>query len=158
MKADARASQQFLLLSHLYSQKADAAALARLRKELLRPKYTSLELAMGSALGVGAVGGAPASPHFTSLTITGTVSVTEIDVQLFTASHWSGCAVAPFPLDITIQLMQSAKCPFHGAHSEQQTIETVLMHSYLMLKQSALKPPPSPLYPPTHTPLTHQQQ
>ena len=64
VKADARASQQFLLLSHLYSQKADAAALARLRKELLRPKYTSLELAMGSALGVGAVGGVPPpSPH-----------------------------------------------------------------------------------------------
>ncbi len=57
MKADARASQQFLLLSHLYSQKADAAALARLRKELLRPKYTAMELALGSIVGVSAVGG-----------------------------------------------------------------------------------------------------
>jgi len=52
-----RASQQFLLLSHLYSQKADAAALARLRKELLRPKYTAMELALGSIVGVSAVGG-----------------------------------------------------------------------------------------------------
>lgn len=57
MKADARASQQFLLLSHLYSQKADAAALAKLRKELLRPKYTAMELALGSIVGVSAVGG-----------------------------------------------------------------------------------------------------
>lgn len=57
VKADARASQQFLLLSHLYSQKADAAALAKLRKELLRPKYTTLELALGSLVGVGTVGG-----------------------------------------------------------------------------------------------------
>ena len=67
MKADARASQQFLLLSHLYSQKADAAALARLRKELLRPKYTSLEIAMGSVLGVGAVGGTCPPPLAPSL-------------------------------------------------------------------------------------------
>lgn len=57
MKADARASQQFLLLSHLYSQKADAAALAKLRKELLRPKYTALELALGSLVGATTVGG-----------------------------------------------------------------------------------------------------
>ena len=57
VKADARASQQFLLLTHLYSQKADAAALARLRKELLRPKYTALELTLGSVVGVAAVGG-----------------------------------------------------------------------------------------------------
>ena len=57
MKADARASQQFLLLTHLYSQKADAAALARLRKELLRPKYTALELTLGSVVGITAVGG-----------------------------------------------------------------------------------------------------
>ena len=57
VKADARASQQFLLLSHLYSQKADAAALAKLRKELLRPKYTAMELALGSIVGVSAVGG-----------------------------------------------------------------------------------------------------
>lgn len=61
VKADARASQQFLLLSHLYSQKADAAALARLRKELLRPKYTALELALGAMVGVTAVGGAAAA-------------------------------------------------------------------------------------------------
>ncbi|KAA6417862.1 MAG: hypothetical protein FRX49_12160 [Trebouxia sp. A1-2] len=61
VKADARASQQFLLLTHLYSQKADAAALARLRKELLRPKYTAMELALGSIVGVSAVGGAAAA-------------------------------------------------------------------------------------------------
>ena len=57
VKADARASQQFLLLSHLYSQKADAAALTKLRKELLRPKYTTLELALGSVVGATTVGG-----------------------------------------------------------------------------------------------------
>ena len=57
VKLDARASQQFLLLSHLYSQKADAAALAKLRKELLRPKYTMLELTLGSLVGVSTLGG-----------------------------------------------------------------------------------------------------
>ncbi|CAL8464843.1 g4378 [Coccomyxa elongata] len=46
IKADARASKQFLLLAHLYA-KTDAASLAILRRELIRPRYSATEKAIG---------------------------------------------------------------------------------------------------------------
>lgn len=52
VKADPRASKQMLLLAHLYA-KTDAASLAFLRQELLRPMYTPTEIA--TAAGTGSV-------------------------------------------------------------------------------------------------------
>ena len=52
VKADARASKQMLLLSHLYA-KTDAASLAFLRTELLRPKYKAGDVAL--AVGTGSL-------------------------------------------------------------------------------------------------------
>ena len=54
VKADPRASKQFLILAHLYSQKADAASLARLREELQPPRWSAVQ--MGTAAAVGTVG------------------------------------------------------------------------------------------------------
>ena len=50
VKADARASKQMLLLAHLYA-KTDAASLAFLRTELLRPRYTAGEVALAASTG-----------------------------------------------------------------------------------------------------------
>lgn len=66
VKADARASKQMLLLAHLYA-KTDAASLARLRRELLRPKYTLTELAAGTALGTAVVAGRQSSSPFPTM-------------------------------------------------------------------------------------------
>lgn len=49
VKADPRASKQMLLLANLYA-KTDSASLARLRRELLRPKYTVAEMAFGAGV------------------------------------------------------------------------------------------------------------
>ncbi len=57
MKADPRASKQFLILAHLYSQKADAASLARLREELQPPRWSAVQIGTAAAVGtVGVVG------------------------------------------------------------------------------------------------------
>jgi hypothetical protein len=61
IKQDAKASHQFLLLSHLYSQKADSAALARLRTELLRPKWTTTQMAAAGVTAAVATTGAVAA-------------------------------------------------------------------------------------------------
>ena len=50
VKADAKASKQVLLLAHLYA-KTDAASLAFLRDELLRPRYSAKDIA--AAVGAG---------------------------------------------------------------------------------------------------------
>ena len=57
VKADARASKQMLLLAHLYA-KTDAASLAFLRTELLRPKYTVGEVALAASAGSVVLAGA----------------------------------------------------------------------------------------------------
>ena len=44
------------LLAHLYA-KTDAASLAALRRELLRPTYTAVETAAGAAAGTAVVAG-----------------------------------------------------------------------------------------------------
>ena len=49
------------LLAHLYA-KTDAASLAALRRELLRPPYTAMEAAAGAAAGVAVVAGAASWP------------------------------------------------------------------------------------------------
>ena len=49
------------LLAHLYA-KTDAASLATLRRELLRPPYTAVETAAGAAAGVAVVAGAASLP------------------------------------------------------------------------------------------------
>ena len=58
VRADARASKQMLLLSHLYA-KTDAASLARLRHELLRPRYSVYELAAGASAAATVLAGVP---------------------------------------------------------------------------------------------------
>ena len=45
-----------LLLAHLYA-KTDAASLARLRRELLRPKYSLTEIAVGTGIAATVVAG-----------------------------------------------------------------------------------------------------
>ncbi|CAL5229191.1 g12471 [Coccomyxa viridis] len=60
VKADARASKQFLLLAHLYA-KTDAASLAYLRRELLRPHYTAMEVGVGVTVAASVVGGTVAA-------------------------------------------------------------------------------------------------
>ena len=56
VRADPRASKQMLLLAHLYA-KTDAASLAKLRRELLRPKYSVTELAVGAGIGTTVAAG-----------------------------------------------------------------------------------------------------
>lgn len=56
VKQDPRASKQMLLLAHLYA-KTDAASLARLRRELLRPKYSLTEIAAGTGIAATVVAG-----------------------------------------------------------------------------------------------------
>lgn len=56
VKQDPKASTQLLLLAHLYA-KTDATSLTWLRKELLRPKYTAKDIAIGTGLGAGAIAG-----------------------------------------------------------------------------------------------------
>ena len=43
LKADPRAACQFLLLTHLYAR-ADVSSLAHVRRQLLRPKYTAVQV------------------------------------------------------------------------------------------------------------------
>lgn len=56
VKADARASKQVLLLAHLYA-KTDAASLAFLRSELLRPRYSVKDVAAATTTGTAAMAG-----------------------------------------------------------------------------------------------------
>lgn len=56
IKADTKASKQMLLLAHLYA-KTDAASLAFLRAELLRPKYTATDLAVAGGAGTAVLTG-----------------------------------------------------------------------------------------------------
>ncbi|KAK9837250.1 hypothetical protein WJX81_001515 [Elliptochloris bilobata] len=57
LRADPRAAKQLLLLAHLYA-KTDAASLAALRRELLRPPYTAVEAAAGAVAGAAVLSGA----------------------------------------------------------------------------------------------------
>ena len=61
VKADPKASTQMLLLAHLYA-KIDSASLARLRKELYRPKYTTTDIAIGAGATATALTGHPPPP------------------------------------------------------------------------------------------------
>lgn len=58
VKADARASKQVLLLAHLYA-KTDAASLAFLRSELLRPRYSAKDVATATGAGSAVLAGEP---------------------------------------------------------------------------------------------------
>lgn len=56
VRLDPRASAQLLLLAHLYA-KTDAASLARLRRELLRPKYSLADIATGTGVATAVIAG-----------------------------------------------------------------------------------------------------
>lgn len=60
VRADPRASKEFLLLAHLYAR-TDTASLTFLRRALLRPKYSAKEVTAGAAVAIGAVGAATAA-------------------------------------------------------------------------------------------------
>ncbi|KAI3438402.1 hypothetical protein D9Q98_000834 [Chlorella vulgaris] len=56
IRADPRASKQFLLLAHLYA-KTDANSLDFLRAKLLPPRYSTLQLGVAAGVGTVLVGG-----------------------------------------------------------------------------------------------------
>ncbi|GAB4824161.1 hypothetical protein N2152v2_011207 [Parachlorella kessleri] len=60
IRADPRASKEFLLLAHLYAR-TDTASLAFLRRTLLRPKYTAKEVSLGAVAALSVAGGVTAA-------------------------------------------------------------------------------------------------